>query len=659
MPNDPYKYFRVEARELLDELVKEILDLEKGGHTTRVVASMLRHAHTLKGAARVIRQAEIADHAHAIEEALGPSRDSTAPVPHDRVEAVLGHLDGIRSRVAALPLPDAAPEASPPPPGEQVRTIRTDIVEMDMLLDGVSQAHAHLGPLRSALSGLERARATELTDIELRAAVANVEQRIANGVEQLDRELRQIHDAVERLRLVPADSMFTDLERASRDVAQAQAKRVNFVGTGGDVRLDAHVLAGAQAALQQIVRNAVAHGIETESERIGRGKAPQGRVTLEVARRGRQVVFSCRDDGRGIDLDGVRRAAHRKGLRSEETDDLGPEALMRLLLRGGISTSGTVTELSGRGIGLDLVRDSAARLGGEVVVATEAGVGTTVELSVPLTLASIEALAVDASGATAMIPLDAVTETRRVRPGEVQHGAQGETVLAGGRILPLLQLREALVPSALASPEYGVTSVVIVAGTGAGNDAAIGVSRLLGTASVVVRPVPDFVSSSPLVSGVWFDADGAPCLVLDPDGLVSEARRDRAGAGYSERAPLAPVLIVDDSLTTRMLERSILESAGYDVEVASSAEEALDKVRTKRYLLFLVDVEMPGMDGFAFVRRTRGDTEHGNVPAVLVTSRSSAEDRQQGLDAGASDYISKGEFDQGKLLGSIRALTGR
>jgi two-component system chemotaxis sensor kinase CheA len=382
-------------------------------------------------------------------------------------------------------------------------------------------------------------------------------------------------------------------------------------------------------------------------------------VTLEVARRGRQVVFSCRDDGRGIDLDGVRRAAHRKGLLSEETDDLGPEALMRLLLRGGISTSGTVTELSGRGIGLDLVRDSAARLGGEVVVATEAGVGTTVELSVPLTLASIEALAVDASGATAMIPLDAVTETRRVRPGEVQHGAQGETVLAGGRILPLLQLREALVPSALASPEYGVTSVVIVAGTGAGNDAAIGVSRLLGTASVVVRPVPDFVSSSPLVSGVWFDADGAPCLVLDPDGLVSEARRDRAGAGYSERAPLAPVLIVDDSLTTRMLERSILESAGYDVEVASSAEEALDKVRTKRYLLFLVDVEMPGMDGFAFVRRTRGDTEHGNVPAVLVTSRSSAEDRQQGLDAGASDYISKGEFDQGKLLGSIRALTGR
>ena len=163
--------------------------------------------------------------------------------------------------------------------------------------------------------------------------------------------------------------------------------------------------------------------------------------------------------------------------------------------------------------------------------------------------------------------------------------------------------------------------MVIVAGTGAGNDAAIGVSRLLGTASVVVRPVPDFVSSSPLVSGVWFDADGAPCLVLDPDGLVSEARRDRAGAGYSERAPLAPVLIVDDSLTTRMLERSILESAGYDVEVASSAEEALDKVRTKRYLLFLVDVEMPGMDGFAFVRRTRGDTEHGNVPAVLLLCR--------------------------------------
>jgi two-component system chemotaxis sensor kinase CheA len=660
MPNDPYKYFRVEARELLEELVKGVLDLEKGRPTSQVAARMLRHAHTLKGAARVIKQPDIADHSHAIEEALEPFRGSEAPVPPDRLDDVLGHLDRIRDQVVALPLPEEDNDAGPagtPQPAEQVRTVRTDIVEMDGLLDRVAQAHAHLGPLRSALGRFERERTTELSPGEFRAAVAALVQQLANSVEQVDRELRQVSDAVERLRLVPAAALFTDLERAARDVAQAQGKLVDFEGTGGDVRLDAHVLAEVQGALQQVVRNAVAHGIETQSERTGGGKAPQGRVSLQVARRGRDVVFSCRDDGRGIDLDAVRSAGRRKGLLSEETDNLGPEALMALLLRGGISTSGSVTELSGRGIGLDLVRDSAARLGGEVTFVTAAAKGTTVELSVPLTLASFEALAVEASGATALIPLEAVTETLRVGPDEVQRGVQGQTLCTKGRVLPLVPLQAALAESSVGSPGDGVASVVIVAG--AGSVAAVGVTRVLGIANVVVRPLPHFVPRARVVSGVWLNTEGSLCLVLDPDELVVEARRERAVGRQTELAALAPVLIVDDSLTTRMLERSILESAGYDVEVASSAEEALVKAKTTRYLLFLVDVEMPGMDGFAFVRRTRSDPGQRDVPAVLVTSRSSPEDRQQGLDAGASAYISKGEFDQGKLLDSIRALIGR
>jgi len=183
----------------------------------------------------------------------------------------------------------------------------------------------------------------------------------------------------------------------------------------------------------------------------------------------------------------------------------------------------------------------------------------------------------------------------------------------------------------------------------------LGADRLVGTAEVVVRPLPAYLGLDPAVAGAALDGEGNPRLVLDPAGLVADAR----GRGtYEEEAPAPrpPVLVVDDSLTTRMLEQSILESAGYEVEVAVSAEEALDKARARRFGLFLVDVEMPGMDGFEFVRVTRAEPRLAVVPAILVTSRSAQEDRERGLAAGASAYVVKGEFDQGRLLATIEEL---
>src|SRR5262249_12860496 len=167
---------------------------------------------------------------------------------------------------------------------------------------------------------------------------------------------------------------------------------------------------------------------------------------------------------------------------------------------------------------------------------------------------------------------------------------------------------------------------------------------LLGTSNVVVRPLPTFVPKSPLISGIWLDAEGNPQLVLDADGLVGAAQPsgNRAPVPIDD-AVLAPILVIDDSLTTRMLEQSILESASYRVEVASSAEEGLIKAQSKPYLLFLVDVEMPGMDGFTFVERTRADSVLRDIPAILVTSRSAPEDLQRGFDAGASGYVTKGD----------------
>jgi two-component system chemotaxis sensor kinase CheA len=207
-------------------------------------------------------------------------------------------------------------------------------------------------------------------------------------------------------------------------------------------------------------------------------------------------------------------------------------------------------------------------------------------------------------------------------------------------------------------PDTTGTGVAVVI-TADNDTVAVGVDRLAGTTTVVARPLPDLAPAAAVVGSVAIDLDGNPRLVLDPHGLVAEARRGHALAdgGPAPAGPRLPILVVDDSLTTRMLERSILESAGYEVDLAASGEEGLDKAKARRYGLFLTDIDMPGIDGFEFVRRTRADPELAAVPAILVSSRATAQDRQRGSEAGAAAYVVKGEFNQEDLLAHIRRLT--
>jgi two-component system chemotaxis sensor kinase CheA len=324
-------------------------------------------------------------------------------------------------------------------------------------------------------------------------------------------------------------------------------------------------------------------------------------------------------------------------------------------LRGGITTSGAVTEVSGRGIGLDVVREATERVGGEVTVHTVAGGGTTVELVVPLSLASLDALVVQAAGLTASIPLEAVRRAFRIAPEDIARTAGGDSVMYDGDVVPFVPLPRLLRDGAGSTRVARPWSAVLV--KGAAGVAAVGVDRLLGTANVVVRPLPDLAPASRIVAGASLDADGNAQVVLDPDGLVLEAGRAAGAEEQSGNARL-PLLVVDDSLTTRMLVRSILESAGFDVDVATSGEEALDMARLRRYAIFLVDVEMPGMDGFAFVDHTRADPALRHTPAILVTSRTSPEDRRRGQEVGAQGYVVKSEFDQVEFLRRVRDLAG-
>ncbi|HKX43706.1 MAG TPA: response regulator, partial [Burkholderiaceae bacterium] len=677
MAKDPYRYFRIEARELLEQLGQGALELDKGVSGANLVPQLLRQAHTLKGAARVVRQPDIANHAHAIEEALTPWRDASDTVPRSNIDAVLARLDEITARLATLsPAPEAeAPAGRGALPEETLRTVRADVTEMDALLGGVAQTHAQVTAsrrhreslaqlrtlaqrlvvqlgTRAASSSANGTRKTLALAEELSDGLGHCARGFAVSLEQMDRELRHLRDATEQLRLMPAGTLFTTLERSARDAAQSLGKRVLFDGRGGDVRLDAPVLGAVQKALVQLVRNAVAHGIEGTTERLAKGKPPEGRITLEVLRRGRRVSFRCSDDGAGVDVDAVRRAAQRKGLLEAKAQSLDAQALLALLLRGGLSTANAVNEVAGRGIGLDVVREVAERLGGEVTVNSAPGRGTAMTLTVPLSIASLDALIMEAGGTSAAIPFDAVRRTLRLHPAQIARSAQGDSIVFDDRTIPFVPLARVLDARA-AGFDGGALSAVVVEGAGA--LAAIGVERLRATAKIVLRPLPELAPPCPVVAGASLDVEGHPRLVLDPDGLVLRAQRAGAPVPPPQRER-APVLVIDDSLTTRMLEQSILESAGYEVHAVVSAEDALEQARRQTYALFLVDVEMPGMDGFSFIERTRADPTLREVPAILVTSRSSVEDKRRGRDVGAQGYVVKSEFAQAEFLDRVRQL---
>ncbi|HTV87443.1 MAG TPA: response regulator [Stellaceae bacterium] len=677
MADDPYRYFRLEAREIVDQFGAAVLGLEKDGDVGQV-QHLLRLAHTLKGAARVVKQTAIADAAHAIEELLGPFRAAAAAVPRDELDGLLRQLDIITGHVRVLEMdgqPAArvsrdAPIPSPEAAGDNaIRSVRADIAEIDALLDGIAETHALLNRLRTTQHAIEQARtiaeliATQLARLggavgaktyqlaeDLRRGVGEAERRLGATVEQMHRELRQLHDDAEQVRLVGAATLFPALERTVRDSAQALAKEVEFVASGGAIRLEADLMTTAQRALVQIVRNAVAHGIEHPAIRRAKGKPTVGRIVLDVSRRGDRIVFTCRDDGAGVNLEAVRHAAVHRGAGADITARRGAQELMNLLMQGGISTAEGVSEVAGRGIGLDVVRAAAARLGGTVGITTEADHGTTFELTVPLALASIEVLIVAAAGTMAAIPLDAVRGTLLLQADAVSRDASGPTVIYEKAALPFLWLSRALAGERL-PPDRRWPGIVI---TGPGGTAAVGVDRLFGTARLVARPLPALAPAAAIVAGAALDAEGNPQLVLSAEALIAAAQQQDAVAA-DPAPPRHPILIVDDSLTTRMLEQSILESAGYEVDLATSAEEALEIAQRRRYALFLVDVEMPGMDGFTFIEKTRGHPLLRDVPAVLVTSRAAPDDRRRGQEVGACGYIVKGEFDQAELLATIRS----
>nr|MCH9732074.1 response regulator [Actinomycetes bacterium] len=383
------------------------------------------------------------------------------------------------------------------------------------------------------------------------------------------------------------------------------------------------------------------------------GKPAQGQVAVRVRRDGYRVVVSCEDDGRGVPIESVRRVAAESGVVSAAAaDSLADEKVFELLFEAGVSTSERVDFVSGRGVGLDVVRDSMTRLKGHARVVSQPGRGTTFTLDVPVSTSSIRTLTVVSGEHAARVDLSAVVSVNRLETVEFSRVGTSLAVLHEGHAVPFVQL-DALWGAGDAETLRGA---VIVLKSGS-EFVALGVETVGGISEVVLHPTPESAGELPVVSGFCLDGDGNPVAVIESKALAGFAR-GAVQQGGDSAATRKTILVVDDSLTTRMVQQSVLETAGYEVALATSAEEALEMMEANDYGLFLVDVEMPGMNGFELVEHLRSDPKRRDVPCVLVTTLGSADHRRRGIQAGARAYIVKSEFNERELIQIVERLMG-
>jgi len=693
-PKDPKRYYRIEAREIVDGMSAELLALSKGETRPEATSRLFRQAHTLKGAATVVGDTAVVETARILEDVLGAHRETKTHLSLQEVTEFLHiaeALDGmLTSEAQALPAGIAAQSDEPGTAAsspDALTTVRVELDELDGVTSALTGAELQSSALLLALRDLETTTRSLEGVMEECLAPMRQESHLSIGSrevhlrdvarESLDRlertrrltiaraeaavrELQQAREHVGRLQLVAAATAFPSLERATQLASSALGKTVRLDMTGGDVRLDRRILPVVGEAFLHLVRNAVDHGIESATERVAAGKSADGCVKVSVQRRGNRVVFACEDDGKGIDANAIRRLAADSGiLPAVEAERLDDAAALRLLFRAGVSTRTQITDLSGRGVGLDVVRAAALTLHGDATITSQHGHGTRVELVVPVSLSTAAVVALRIEATTVLLPLDSIRRVVRISPTEVARSSNGEAVPHEGELLPVLRLGPALGLGSSCSDDV-TTLVALVIAVG-DERCAVVADAVLGNSDVVVRPLP-WAAGNPIgVAGAALDAEGAARLVLDPRGLVAISQR-HSGVAPEPPAPARvrhylPILVVDDSLTTRMLEQSILQTAGFEVDVATSAEEGLGMARAREYGLFVVDVEMPKMNGFEFTALTRNDSRLKDTAVILVTSLNSETDKRKGREAGAAAYVVKGQFNQNHFLDQVRKLS--
>ena len=472
-------------------------------------------------------------------------------------------------------------------------------------------------------------------------------------------------DDLKTVSMLPFSSLLEIMPKVVRDLSHDQGKDATLTIRGGEIEIDRRILDEMKEPLIHLVRNCIDHGIEKPEERIWKGKPETGAISISVAHReGKSVEVVVSDDGRGIDTAKVRGAAVRLGILSqEEAKAIDDQKVQSLIFRSGVTASPMITDISGRGLGLAIVQEKVERLGGAVFCETEEGTGTTFRMLLPLSLVSFRGVLVRTADHYCIIPSAALERTVRARKDEIRTVENRETISIGGRTVPLVPLSAVLeLPRKEKGGAQSEFVQAVVLGTADHRiGIAFGVDEVLHEQEVLEKDLGKQLVRVRNIAGATVLGTGKVVPILNVSDLLKSAVRVSPVAEASaveEHEPVArkSILVVEDSITSRTLLKSILEASGYEVQSAVDGVEAFSALKTAEFDLVVSDVDMPRMNGFELTAKIRTDKSLAELPVVLVTALDSREDRERGIDAGANAYIVKSTFDQSNLIEVIRRL---
>ena len=618
-------------------------------------------------------------------EALSQAAEGTlsAGIPHaeEKAQADTGEVSGNQDKPAA----GGAACHEPPSPqlqksvpaAESIRVKAEKLDDLIRLMGEVVSSQNKLKQRISDISALEReaakAEALCVQGVEGEAFLANV-QSLHLGLKRLlsltkqDKTLQDVltaefQEKALMLRMVPLSTVFDPLHRLVRDISDTLGKDVDFEVLGGGIELDKKMVEKLSDPLVHMLRNAMDHGIEETQVRLASGKPGRGRIVLSAVHDAGSIVIELRDDGAGISTARIKEKALAKKLLDAATlDTMQEPALLDLIFLPGFSTSGLITDISGRGVGMDVVkRNIVEDLRGTVKIETREGHGSSFSVRIPMTLAIMRILLVSCCGRSFGITTHSVTEIIRVPETEIISVVTRRALRLREEFIPVAELGDVLKIRRNGTRSPGLLLILIVQ-VGAEKIGFI-VDALYDEEDMVIKSLPGHMNNVRLVSGVTISGKNEIINILNIAALMEAARGANETRGMQQPETAVErdinILVVDDSINTREIEKSILEAYGYRVTIAGDGIEALEKAAEAKYDLVITDVEMPRLDGFSLTGRLRSDSSYKDVPIIIVTSLEKDEDKRRGISVGADAYIVKGAFDQSNLVETVQNLIGK
>ncbi len=771
-----FAIFKEESKEHIQHLNEGFLSLERDPSQLSLLSELFRHAHSIKGSARMMGFTAVEKVAHAMETVLGKlqkgellinkeiasalyrgvdflseiiegilEEKDEKDIRFEEIMQVLGRTISSSKKEEAAPslevttnssssphheqdhgVPPPVPAVEPPPKiqernwerrkntissaslSEPIGRRKTDLIlhetirvatkKLDNLMNQIGEllvtkikCDQRLHETKSLMNdsadllalvqrlqkgGVPSAEDNPCAEKDLRQALLNkiegsvlafdqklhlLYQRLAEDRNQLSFITDELQTDIKKTRMLPFFTAVEVMPRMVRDLAQEGGKKAQLIIEGGEVELDKNILENIKEPLIHLIRNAIDHGIELPEEREKKGKPAEGTITIRASQQGDSVLVEITDDGAGIQIDQVKKAALKRNLFTpQQLEQMNESQLYNIIFQSGFSTSRIVTDISGRGVGMDIVRTNIEKLKGLITVESQQGRGTSFSIKLPLTIVTLPILKIRVRRRIYSIPISSVETTVEVCPEQIFTIEGQEVINYHHRPIPLIPLEDILEITFSDDESEEKKRPAVILGS-AEKRVAFLVDTLVGEDVVVAKPLSTHLERVRNISGATILGNGEISLILNVSDLIESAqfrqlRKRKEQLTEAQGDVRKSILVIEDSVTTRTLEVSILESAGYDVVAAGDGQEGYSRLINQPFDLIVTDVQMPLMDGFTFTQKVKSDQRYQHIPIILLTSLESPAEKRRGVEVGADAYIVKNSFDQNNLLDTIRRL---